>query len=302
MRHDRETRAAPAVPQRSAARAVPSGPAARILALQRTAGNAAVSRALLQRTVTVTNPSRTVNEISEVTANSLEQNFGASREAIALISEWALSPEGHGPFATWHEVVAAAEQELGGDGPGFAPSSDEVVFDASDIANHFIKSFKTVLIAKIEGVGDLGRFYNDTGADQHAEDGLMAAIYARLDELQKIKRKKFANEPMVLSVRINNSPCMRCAEGLVELIHHTPIDAIEFEAANIYTDGGPEAIEYMEGHGITVDWLDIEMALAMGGVDVEAFAKRLGGTLPKRLDARRRKTERTKEQFAAMQE
>jgi hypothetical protein len=268
--------------------------AVRIAELHRSMGNAAVARAMLQRVVTVKDPPRTVSQLTQDTADSLEQNFGASREALDVIAGWAKSDKQFGPFDTWWHVVAAAKATQV-DEPVFEPSSKEVVLDASDIINHFLKSFKTVLIASIPSVGSLGRFYNDTQTGEHAEDKLMVALYARDVELRRIKQKHFLRDPMVLCVRINNSPCMRCAEGLVEYLSQSPVDKIMLEAANIYTYGGDEAIEYMSGRGITVDWLDIEMALAEGGVDLQTLAHRLGGTIPKRLDARRRRTERTKD-------
>lgn len=179
---------------------------------------------------------------------------------------------------------------------------DQDVLDSSDIVNHFVQCFKTVLIADINGF-PIGRFENHTKDDTHAEDNLMASIYKNHDALvAKGILRTDGSAPNVLKVIINNSPCARCAEGLRELQAHTAIDFIEMEAANAYDKGRP--VEGLEGTGVIVDWFDVEAALARQGVsledDVLATFPRLAGQVDKQkklLAARRRKTSRTQDTF-----
>jgi hypothetical protein len=208
------------------------------------------------------------------------------------------------------------ELELGDEALAWEPSN-LTEFTQNDLLYQFVQSRGTVLTAEITGLGDFGRYENTStpvqppdggnAEDQwpersdHAEDNLVDALYAREDELLAHRNRVAGRYPIVLSIKINNSPCTDCARVLIEFVQAGIVDQIEIEAASVYRPrnderNGERARERMEATGlITVDWFDAESSMAAVGLDLEAAAASKGSGLVESLHARRRKTDRTKE-------
>lgn len=104
---------------------------------------------------------------------------------------------------------------------------------SDEARNYFVSNFKTfaeVIIDKKYAF----KFTNITDEDLHAEDSFMAAIDKFI--VEKGWHEDFSESHSIL-LRINNSPCTRCAGRLYEWDFRDILDEFDIQFANMYEKG-----------------------------------------------------------------
>ena len=119
---------------------------------------------------------------------------------------------------------------------------------------YFISNFKTFMEAIIDGVSVL-KFWN-TPDNNHAEDNMMLALDRLIEE-------KGWDEDLsgshTLLIRINNSPCRRCAKRIYAWGNRDIFDELTVQFANMYekTSGFTEATTRLRSGGIAMSLFSV---------------------------------------------
>lgn len=122
---------------------------------------------------------------------------------------------------------------------------------ADEARNYFVSNFKTfteVIIDKKYAF----KFTNITDEDLHAEDSFMSAIDKFI--VEKGWDEDFSESHSIL-LRINNSPCIRCAGRLYEWDFRDIFDEFDIQFANMYEKGDNfhKATTKLRSGGITMN-------------------------------------------------
>jgi Domain of unknown function (DUF4157)/Secreted Novel AID/APOBEC-like Deaminase 4 len=119
---------------------------------------------------------------------------------------------------------------------------------------YFISNFKTCIEAIIDGKWSL-KFFN-TPDENHAEDNLIA----HLDKFIEEKRwDEDFSESHTLLIRINNSPCRRCADKIYKWKNRDIFVALDIQFSNMYEKdtGFTNATTTLKKGGITMSLFSV---------------------------------------------
>jgi uncharacterized protein DUF4157/AID/APOBEC-like deaminase family protein len=121
---------------------------------------------------------------------------------------------------------------------------------ADEARNYFVSNFKTFAEVVIDGTFAF-KFTNLTEEDLHAEDSFMAAIDKFI--VKKGWHEDFSESHSIL-LRINNSPCTRCAGRLYDWDFRDIFDEFDIQFANMYEKGDNfhKATTQLRSGGITM--------------------------------------------------
>jgi len=121
---------------------------------------------------------------------------------------------------------------------------------SDEARNYFVSNFKTFAEVVIDGKHAF-KFTNITDEDMHAEDNFMSAIDKFV--VERGWHEDFSESHSIL-LRINNSPCIRCAQRLYDWDYRDLFDEFDIQFANMYEKGGNfhQATTKLRSGGITM--------------------------------------------------
>jgi len=122
---------------------------------------------------------------------------------------------------------------------------------------YFLQNFKTFAEVVVDGSSTL-TFVN-TPDDMHAEDNMMAGLNTLVES--KGWHEHFSDHTLLL--RINNSPCQRCARRLYDWKYRDLFNEFKIEFANMY-EKGPKfdaATMLLRSGGVTMQLVSVTTGL-----------------------------------------
>jgi hypothetical protein len=230
-----------------------AGVAEPVLALQRAAGNAATARAL-QRTITYNPQAKNAYQVShDGLGKELVSEF--PHVDASVIDKMITDIEGVKPIWSPFQAYSGIKKALRANYP---PKAEAVSLDGTNISKqeaewYFVSNFKTFAEVIIDGKR---RSFVNTPDDNHAEDNMMA-------ELDKYIEKENWHEDFsgahTILMRINNSPCKRCARRLYDWRYRDIFVEFHVVFANMYEKdtGFTEASTKLRSGGIAMSLMSV---------------------------------------------
>ncbi|MFL6162088.1 MAG: DUF4157 domain-containing protein [Jatrophihabitantaceae bacterium] len=188
-------------------------------------------------------------------------------EVIGLEDEWR-PYEAYGGIKDWILL-------------NFAPAPTKVsgrsTISKQEAHDYFVSSFKTFAEVIVDDTKAF-KFTNDTAEEMHAEDKFIAAMDKYVE--QQRWHQNFRGSHALL-IRINNSPCIRCAKSLYHWKYRDLFSQFTIQFANAYDKRGnfTQATRRLRSGGVTMDLYSVTANLE-GLLNEGDFAKR------KKKDAR----------------
>jgi hypothetical protein len=231
-----------------------SGSYGAILAMQRAAGNVATRR-FLQRSITYNATGKNAYQRSHGDLlKELVSEFPHVDQKVIddLITDIEDAPPRWSPFQAYRGI----RNKLRSDYP---PKVEAVSLDGTNISQeeaqwYFISNFKTYAEVVVDD-GKVMSFVN-TPDDNHAEDNMMAALDKYVEEQRW--HEDFTGAHTIL-MRINNSPCKRCAKRLYDWHYRDIFVDFAVVFANMYEKdtGFTQATTKLRSGGVVMTLMSV---------------------------------------------
>jgi hypothetical protein len=230
-----------------------SGSSEAILAMQRAAGNVATRR-FLQRSITYNaNGKNAYQQSHGGLLKELVSEFPHVDQKVidGLITDIERTPAPWSPFQAYGGIRNRLRSE-------YPPKVEAVSLDGTNISKeeaqwYFISNFKTY--AEVIVDGKVMSFVN-TPDNNHAEDNMMATLDNYVEE--QGWHEDFTGAHTVL-MRINNSPCKRCAKRLYDWHYRDIFVDFTVVFANMYEKdtGFTEATAKLRSGGVVMTLMSV---------------------------------------------